>query len=655
MMESLESIFSYDLENASHSGSFTYGTSPLGPNEIRILILLPEAYLGESTDVHCQLLRLDLNATKRCGLDKHPFVALSYCWGPTEPKKTIFLNGKEKKVTPNLYDALIHIRDILSPVSLWVDAICINQGDLEERQREVQKMSNIYRDATAVLLWLGIAEEGDPFKKEFGDAAETLSKVAESQKELQTLSLLEKENENAWTVMMYGPNGKRGYEGHVMTIALWALFSLPVWRRVWIMQELILAKETYLLWGRTLIDFQILDQLLKVHSEFIPKHPYFDDTQASMRRYTMARQVIMLRSQKPSLLTALLAVRYRLTTVEHDYVYGLMGFADLGESFILPRYEKPVRDVYLESFEIILRQELNLDVLSACDRGWAVCSRIGGIDLDWPTWLPDWSWRPTRLLSEGGESVIAFSFEIESLLLDTSHHTAIDFNACGDSKRVAQILPTRKHLRVRGIEFDKVERIIQEFPQEESSMHDMYKRSELWVEVVKGMWEQGRLSNVYDTIDTLKYTCERTARYGHETTMIITSPEMKAFSTVEEKPASRISAEENSPTAFEPFDPSEKSRKSDERDEKADPTLSWAGLSKSSYCITKRGYVARTPVSARVGDKVCVFFGGKVPMLLRQQEGPEYFRLAGEIYVHGIMQGAGMKAMKDQWKDFVIC
>ncbi|KAI1357290.1 heterokaryon incompatibility protein-domain-containing protein [Xylaria arbuscula] len=654
-MESLESIFSYDLENASHSESFTYGTSPLGPNEIRILILLPEAYAGSSTDVHCQLLRLDLDATKRCGLDRHPFVALSYCWGPIEPKKTIFLNGKEKIVTPNLYDALIHIRDILSPVSLWVDAICINQGDLEERQCEVQKMGNIYRDATAVLLWLGIAEGHDPFKKEFGSVAETLSKVAESQKELQTHSLLEKENENAWTVMIYGSGGKRSREGDAMKIALWALFSLPVWRRVWIMQELILAKETYLLWGRTLIDFQILDQLLKVQSEFIPNHPYFDDTQASMRRYTMARQVIMLRSQKPTLLTALLAVRYRLTTVEHDYVYGLMGFADLGESLILPRYEKPVRDVYLESFEIILRQELNLDVLSACDRGWAACSRIRESDLDWPTWLPDWSWRPTRLLSEGGESKIAYSFEIESLLLDTSHRTAIDYKACGESKRVVQILPTRKHLRVRGIEFDQVEKIIQEFPQGELSIGDMYRRSELWVEIVKSMWEQGRLSNVYDTIYTLKYACERTARYGHEIAIRIAAPKMQAFSMVEEKPASCASTENSSSSVFEPFDSSEKYRKCDEDKRESDPTLAWAGLSKSSYCITKRGYIARTPVSTMVGDKVCVFFGGKVPMLLRQQDGSEYFQLAGEIYVHGIMQGAGIEAMKDQWKDFVIC
>ncbi|KAL2276033.1 hypothetical protein FJTKL_01427 [Diaporthe vaccinii] len=113
----------------------------------------------------------------------------------------------------------------------------------------------------------------------------------------------------------------------------------------------------------------------------------------------------------------------------------------------------------------------------------------------------------------------------------------------------------------------------------------------------------------------------------------------------------------DSPRAFEPFDENEKV----ESVGVAQEEMSWnpttylsIGTSKSSYCITQRGYFGRSPMPPQAGDKICVFYGGKVPFLLRPQAKSGHFKLAGEIYIHGIMKGAAMNTMEDKAKDFVL-
>ena len=58
-------------------------------------------------------------------------------------------------ITLNLGSALRHLRNEKRPRSLWIDAICINQKDLEERGSHVSVMAGIYRCAELVLIWLG--------------------------------------------------------------------------------------------------------------------------------------------------------------------------------------------------------------------------------------------------------------------------------------------------------------------------------------------------------------------------------------------------------------------------------------------------------------------------------------------------------------------
>lgn len=86
------------------------------------------------------------------------YEALSYTWGRStmQPQPTIILNERyEVHITDNLYNALRRLRRRFLSRTLWVDAVCINQADIEERNHEVSIMGHVYRSARQVCVWLG--------------------------------------------------------------------------------------------------------------------------------------------------------------------------------------------------------------------------------------------------------------------------------------------------------------------------------------------------------------------------------------------------------------------------------------------------------------------------------------------------------------------
>jgi hypothetical protein len=96
------------------------------------------------------------------------FVALSYTWGDAEdvafsaagdtvlpPVPLIRVNKEKFAVTRNLFDALIALRKQKLRSCIWIDALCINQDDTNERNAQVSVMDQIYQSASQVLVWLG--------------------------------------------------------------------------------------------------------------------------------------------------------------------------------------------------------------------------------------------------------------------------------------------------------------------------------------------------------------------------------------------------------------------------------------------------------------------------------------------------------------------
>ena len=92
----------------------------------------------------------------KVSLDEQPeYEALSYVWGGTTDMVPLRVHQDTIYITKNLALALRHLRRMASPRVLWIDALCINQIDIVERNHQVAQMRYIYENAVEVLVWLG--------------------------------------------------------------------------------------------------------------------------------------------------------------------------------------------------------------------------------------------------------------------------------------------------------------------------------------------------------------------------------------------------------------------------------------------------------------------------------------------------------------------
>ncbi|EOA84348.1 uncharacterized protein SETTUDRAFT_61258, partial [Exserohilum turcica Et28A] len=115
--------------------------------EIRLLELPPLSQWSDQYEPACRLFHSSLDHDPR-------FRALSYVWGDQTDQRIIKVNGCTFKVNQNLFGALMGIVRSKTIV-IWIDAICINQKDDEEKGWQVAMMGDIYRKASKVFAWLG--------------------------------------------------------------------------------------------------------------------------------------------------------------------------------------------------------------------------------------------------------------------------------------------------------------------------------------------------------------------------------------------------------------------------------------------------------------------------------------------------------------------
>ncbi|KAK4449786.1 heterokaryon incompatibility protein-domain-containing protein [Podospora aff. communis PSN243] len=112
---------------------------------IRTLQLLPGRWLDP---INCIIDSVALD-------DKPSFDALSYVWGNASDTIPIQVNSSPFHTTKNLVAALRRLRSSVDTKTLWVDAICINQADNQEKMEQVKMMADIYKAATSVRIFLG--------------------------------------------------------------------------------------------------------------------------------------------------------------------------------------------------------------------------------------------------------------------------------------------------------------------------------------------------------------------------------------------------------------------------------------------------------------------------------------------------------------------
>lgn len=163
--------------------------SPLGPNSTRLLRLKPHD--DETSEVHCELFEYSIQDSAN---RTHLYEALSYVWGDPH-RKTIYINNIPFGVTLNLYGALLHLRNHALSRVVWIDAICIDQENLKEKEQQIQFMAKIYAQASRVIVWLGkTADDSDIAFEAIQIAAddENTSSVTEQFSEISIFKLLER-------------------------------------------------------------------------------------------------------------------------------------------------------------------------------------------------------------------------------------------------------------------------------------------------------------------------------------------------------------------------------------------------------------------------------------------------------------------------------
>lgn len=127
---------------------YTYEPLNLGRPAIRLLSLHRG---GTSSEISCSLFQAELHQRDNA----ISYEALSYTWGSPDMTETIIVDGYHLNVTSHLYIALQHLRYEDEDRILWIDAICIDQGNKKERGHQVEQMGKIYKEADRVIFWLG--------------------------------------------------------------------------------------------------------------------------------------------------------------------------------------------------------------------------------------------------------------------------------------------------------------------------------------------------------------------------------------------------------------------------------------------------------------------------------------------------------------------
>ncbi|EXJ72377.1 uncharacterized protein A1O5_04881 [Cladophialophora psammophila CBS 110553] len=144
---------------------------PLSEDRLEIRIIDLEPSTDYHSEIHCRLRKFSLLEVKYGNPSLFCLEALSYTWGNDAALTNVVVNGQRTRTTRNLEAFLRHRRETHEKVILWVDAICINQNDPQDKNSQIPKMNMIYGFASKLTIWLG------PDSDDSSLAMETLVKL----------------------------------------------------------------------------------------------------------------------------------------------------------------------------------------------------------------------------------------------------------------------------------------------------------------------------------------------------------------------------------------------------------------------------------------------------------------------------------------------
>lgn len=625
----------------------TYGGLDSTRQEIRLLHLLPGTW---EEPLRCELRVASLN-------DQPDYQGLSYVWGKPGMGKTIQLDGELFEVTVNLWAALRRLRRPHHERIIWVDAVCINQNDTEERSYQVALMADIYSGASHIFVWLGdsISEEdvsliSSPGALEDGKDEKWLednigqvfkcSEFADHESEaLAALGMLYILSiDEHWTTKPLFITDQAGrYQVAENYMAAWQatlkLLQLPWWSRVWVVQEVALAKNATIVLGSVSVSWELISEFCRSYQKHLPPgacchssatwkmtSDLWDDIvrmRLTVWSFYSTRAEMAKPLSKPAhtaFWESLWLLRHKEATDPRDKVYGLLGLLQNRQRpLLMPDYSMSTAETFSSCTEFLIKSDSSLNALMG--------PRLHQAGL--PTWVIDF-------LPKGNSVSVLFFQNIfkrisSSLMFTTCRTQGLHHSLTGSK------------LSLCGIHVDVVK-----------------DTAAAWEEGLVGQkfreWQN--LSGLTNNHEVPEYPSGCTRADAFWRTMIRDT--IRDYQDGE-KARRANNEDERSYMRFQRWliEPSG----TNDGDAIASPDFAnfrksfFIATQSQQFLTTYKGYMGLGDLP-QPNDEIWILFGGSVPFILRpyptDSDHAGCYSLVGDCYVHGIMDGEAMEGWEER-------
>ena len=525
------------------------------------------------------------------------YEALSYVWGPQEPLHDLLCGDVKPRVLrigPNLLDALLHLR--LHPWNnpnsrlLWIDRICINQDDIEERASQVELMHYIYKICRQALVWLGMEDWNTEVAFEF---ARFFHKNGfEGETPWQSLALFR------------SPAVSFADLGSILSV-LTELTYRPWFERAWTFQEVILPSAVSLVCGKSSMPLECLEACRSSANR-----------QARVSFSNQANLIFTTRKIKDKVSywrggrlpdnhpEPILSFRREAKMSDpRDYIFSLLGLFSPDVSFWLsPNYSTSVKDLFTAVAAHIIRASEKIRILCSVESPKHVDGEA------FPSWVPDWS---------------SSSESIRNVL--RNRNTSSTYRATRDSVLDYDPLYSNE-LHLYGIAIGAVDQAGRYNDVHSISEFDLGSRYNHTNQPITAALRQAQ------TFD-IDVACEMIG---------VEHPDRRRLADLFDIPVesrARRRKCNQCPTAHTmPIYSMEKAEKN--------PKLSLIirqcseNVRYRAFFTTDSRYFGFGPKCTAAGDQVFLLIGSDVPFILRPAG--KKFELVGACYVHGVMYGEGL-------------
>ncbi|KAL5391291.1 hypothetical protein DPSP01_001169 [Paraphaeosphaeria sporulosa] len=608
-----------------------------------------------------------------------PFKALSYCWGKGGQHSDIWCNDRLFKVSSNLKKGLqrLHKYGAWSRVEwFWIDQICINQNDFEERMHQVRLMRAIYQRAQNTLIWLGA---DDTSARGAISIIGDLYRIVLETQEKETAARVEGRSLDNVQVTLPSESDER------WNSLSWFL-DLPWFERCWIIQEVVVSPgDPTLLCG----GFQLLwSRFQEAMAALLRYHPKF-----RAERMKLMKGILDLSSKSElwELSSLLQSTRPFQATDPRDKIFALLGLA--GESrtpekwpkALMPDYSRSTQDVYMAVALYCIDKTSSLTILSQACSHWGTDE--ASVDGSHRSWVPQW-------LETQRECELSTYITTRS---GSGWKTLVEkYNNASDSHPVSRNPHTPSHiLRLEGIQVADVALCFPIVTSEAAPSSSSSSSSSSSLSLIDNPHPKllkttaelftvcrshlMHLSNeaflrTFFLVTTAGLTHEKNdARHEPMTHLraflrIVIPKKLEAGSgegsmySVRRAFRSNLSISTLTPSLTPPIStesfqtpPLERRESSSENllsvsgsegeETQADPTRYTSALAPMLYrrlFVTSTGHLGLGPAGMMSGDTVVVLFGGRVLYVLRRVD-DVCWRFIGECYVDGFMYGEAMQ------------